>query len=224
MSDRFNAHTLDQPGFATSRRGRLIARWLEVNRIAFDRWEKISDSPRAAVAMFTWAFVEAIFWPIIPEALLLPLAIGAKRKFWRLWLSAATGAAAGGTALYLFAYFWPDLAGAALERMPLFGEARQARVREILGRLGPLAYAFQPYSGIDFKFFGIGGAISGISPLVAIPIFVASRALRMLVAAGIVRISAHFFVRQYRDLSILFALGYVAVFAYGWAAVQFRQF
>jgi membrane protein YqaA with SNARE-associated domain len=191
---------------------------------AFDRWEAISQSFGAGLVMFAWAFAEAIWWPVIPEALLLPLAIGAKRNFWRLLLLAVAGTAAGGTILYLFAYFWPDIAATLLMVMPLYSDARQARVEELLDRLGPLAYAVQPYSGLDFKFFGIGGAVAGIPPWVAVPMFAFSRALRMFLAAGLVRVSAHFFRRQYRDLSVPLAIGYVIVFAYSWAAVQFRQF
>ncbi|MBI4337920.1 MAG: hypothetical protein HY683_08860 [Chloroflexi bacterium] len=196
---------------------------IEVGRGLFDRWETYAHTRRAMGLMFIWAFAEAVWWPVVPEALLLPLALGGRRAFWRLLLASALGSAAGGTLLYLLTYLRPDAGAALLPHLPLFSEARQSRVEGWLGRYGARAFLAQPYSGIDFKFFGVAGAMAGIPPWTVIPLSLVARAARMLASAGLVWLSGRYLRRYYRDFFLPVAMGYVVLFAYNWYLVQFRM-
>ena len=75
--------------------------------ITYDRWSHFAKSSRAVAIMFVWAFAEAIWWPVIPDGLLVPLAIGARRRFWVVLLASVLGSALGGTLLYLLLYSSP---------------------------------------------------------------------------------------------------------------------
>jgi hypothetical protein len=46
--------------------------------------------------MFAWAVAEATAWPIIPDALLVPMAAGARRRFYVPLDAAVAGMALGG--------------------------------------------------------------------------------------------------------------------------------
>ena len=61
-----------------------------LSRQAFSGWEHFACSRRGTALMFTWAAAESTVWPIIPDFLLLPIAVahGGVRTFpWspRFW-------------------------------------------------------------------------------------------------------------------------------------------
>ncbi|MGE4606957.1 MAG: hypothetical protein AAEJ52_09475, partial [Myxococcota bacterium] len=49
--------------------------FLEQSRAAFDRWEGFARSRAGLSVLFVWALAEATVWPIIPDALLVPMVV-----------------------------------------------------------------------------------------------------------------------------------------------------
>lgn len=71
-----------------------------------------TERPSAAVALFVLAFAESSFFPIPPDVLLIPLVLGARKRWFRLALLVTTASALGG----MFGYFigwklWWTLSG-----------------------------------------------------------------------------------------------------------------
>jgi len=164
---------------------------------AWDSWERFSASRLGTALMLLWAAAEAIAWPIIPDFLLVPMAAGNRRCFYRPLAAAIAGAAIGGTLFYLFAFWAPSQAAAFAEH-------------------GAAAFVYQPLSGIPFKVWAIAGGSEGIKPWQSIPIFVVARGLRMTVFATIARVAAGLFSGFFREFSLFLLAIYLVLFFYGW--------
>jgi 1-acyl-sn-glycerol-3-phosphate acyltransferase len=165
--------------------------------------------------MFVWAFSEAVAWPIIPEFLLVPMAAGNRRRFYVTLAASIAGSALGGAALYLLAFAHPAAALVYLAHLPLTGQGASEVQREFAQK-GAGAFLSQPLSGIPFKVWAVVGASRHVSPLVAIPIFVVARSVRMAVFATIGRVAAGLFTSFFRDFSLFLLAIYLPLFFYGW--------
>ncbi len=64
----------------------------------------LSESPAAPWWLFAVAFAEASFFPIPPDALLIPMALARPRRAWRFAAIATGGSVLGGMAGYLIGY------------------------------------------------------------------------------------------------------------------------
>jgi 1-acyl-sn-glycerol-3-phosphate acyltransferase len=184
-------------------------------REAWDWWERAAPSRAANAFMFAWALAEAIFWPIVPEFLLVPLAAGNRRRFYVPLTASIAGSAVGAATLYLFAYRQPGAATAFLSVLPLSGHGYRAIAALLLVR-GPAGYLAQPLSGIPSKVWVIAGAVEGMSPFRAIAVMVAARGLRMAVVATIARVFAGAFLGFLRDYSLIVFAVYLVVFFWFW--------
>jgi membrane protein YqaA with SNARE-associated domain len=173
--------------------------------------------------MFAWATAEAIVLPIVPEFLLLALVIEGRNNFWRLWLASALGSALGIAVLFLLVYLWPEGGAALLTHLPFIGEARMSRVEGYLRDYGLMAFFLQPWTGIDYKFFGIVGATHGMAPWLVIPVAALARGLRMLIASGVACLAGRWFARYCRNLFLPLVLGYLAAFGWFWYLVQLAR-
>jgi membrane protein YqaA with SNARE-associated domain len=189
-------------------------------RVAFDWWERFASTRRASVLLFAWALAEATFWPIIPDFLLVPLAVGMSvaggRRFYLPLACAISGAALGGTIMFLLAYLAPNEALAKLRYLPFVRDAQIHTVSAQLATDGPLAFFVQPWSGIQFKVWGIVAGAQGIAPWQAIPAFIVARGLRMALFATLARLLAARFTGFVRDNSIFLAGIYVVLFFFSW--------
>ena len=190
------------------------------NRAAFDRWQVFCSSRSGLLAMFLWAAAEATFWPIIPDGLLFPMAIGRHRKYWHLLGAAILGSTAGGILIYVFAYFMPDTALSVLPHLPVVQTFMIEKASEALNEQGVMAFWTQPWSGVSFKIYALVGGAQGIDPIQALSLSVAARGLRMLVSSAVPRLLARWFPKFFRDFWIYFLLAYLIVFAYGWVTTQ----
>lgn len=193
---------------------------LVLSRSLYDRWQAFAHSRKAEALMFLWAAAEAIIFPIIPEFFLLALMVGGRRNFWRLFAASALGSVLGMVVLYILVYVWPQVGTGLLSTLPFATPNRLDKVNGYLDRFGVLAFFVQPWTGIDFKFFGIQGALANMAPWLALPLAVVSRAMRMFLAGGVVWVSARLFPWYYRNLFPLLAAGYIGIFGYMWYLVQ----
>lgn len=183
---------------------------------AFDRWERFASGRRGARLMFLWALAEAVVWPVIPDALLVPVVAGNRRRFRIPLLAAVCGSALGGVLLMLGATWWPATALTFLEHLPLVTDRQIQTASAHLANDGATAFLLQPWSGVPFKVWGVMAAVQGISLWPAIPLSIAARAFRMTVVAFAARLTAHLLPNFLRDFSLYVLAIYLVLFAYGW--------
>jgi membrane protein YqaA with SNARE-associated domain len=71
----------------------------------YDRVLQLAASPYAAWWLALVAFAEASFFPIPPDALLIPMALAQPRKAWRFALICTVGSVVGGALGYTIGYY-----------------------------------------------------------------------------------------------------------------------
>ncbi len=202
------------------RDARPAGRWLALNRAAFDRWEPFSHSRAGSIAMFLWAVAEATFWPIVPDALLIPLAAGAHRRYGRVLAATVLGMALGGIGIYLFAFYAPQTAEGLLPRLPVIQPFMLTAANLALDQQGAFAFVTQPWSGVSFKVYAILGGARGLNPLLVIPLFIAGRALRMLVDSALTAWLVSHFPQVFRDYWLAWVLIYLVALGAIWVKTQ----
>jgi len=185
-------------------------------RAVFDWWERFASDWRGAALMFTWALAEATVWPIIPDFLLVPMAVGNRRRFYVPLCAAITGSALGGTAIFLFALSAPSQASHFLQHLPLVNDSQIAHAQEQLAAHGAAAFLTQPWSGVSFKVWGVLAGVQGLDAWSVIPAFIFARAVRMTLFATLARVVAGLFTGFIRDFSIFVLAIYLVLFFYGW--------
>jgi membrane protein YqaA with SNARE-associated domain len=182
------------------------------------------------ILVFLWALAEATVWPIMPDAILVPLALARPRSWWRLVLAAALGTTLGGTISYLIGSRWPGRVTAdwsvsersAIERLPLVRPAMVAAADRWLTEDGPRGAWRQPASGIPMKVFARLAGLNRL-PLVSFLLWaVTARSVRFTVAAGGAVLLSRLFrphvARWYWPLTLLWTV----IFGVGlWRAVAF---
>ncbi len=186
------------------------------NRAAFDRWQAFCESARGQQVMFLWAFCEAIFFPVIPDALLVPMAAGGRGKYWRILGAAVLGSALGGIITYLFSYHAPVPAQAVLLHLPMIQGFMLVNVQSALDQQGLAAFWTQPWSGISYKIYAVLAAGRGWNPLWVIPISIVARALRMFVNSAIVALATRWVPNFFRNFWLYLVITYIILFFYGW--------
>ncbi|GAC1435386.1 MAG: hypothetical protein NVSMB65_09360 [Chloroflexota bacterium] len=165
--------------------------------------------------MVAWAIAEATVWPIIPDALLVPLSIADRRRYYIRLAAAVAGMALGGIGLYLFAYEAPQRALFLLRHLPLVGNKHIAIAHASLAAHGAAAFLIQPWSGVPFKVWAIEAGVEGIPPVLAIPTFIVARGLRMALISTLARLFAGWFAGLVRDAFLLLVTIYVLLFSLG---------
>ena len=70
----------------------------------YDRIIALSASPAAPLWLFGIAFAEASFFPVPPDALLIPMVLARPVRAWRLALICTLGSVTGGALGYLIGY------------------------------------------------------------------------------------------------------------------------
>jgi len=195
--------------------------FLEQSRAAFDRWEGFARSRAGLAVLFVWALAEATVWPIIPDALLVPMVVGARRAFPRLWLAAVTGSTLGGVALYLFALQAPGVALDLLKQLPAVrprDAGPSGRSPGGTGAAGVLDTAVDR----DFRKDLRGpGRRPGPGPLARHANIHRRAGLSQGGEWGGVSALLAWRLRRFlRDFSLLLAVAYLVLFGYGWWATQ----
>lgn len=103
--------------------------------------------------VFLWAAAEATVWPLMPDALLVPLAAIQPWKEWQLIPHAMAGCALGGFISYAAAMRPGALA--ILQRLPFVRAAMIQQCRVWLNSEGAAGVCRQPLSMVPFKIFAV---------------------------------------------------------------------
>jgi membrane protein YqaA with SNARE-associated domain len=146
---------------------------------------KWAAHPRAALALFLIAFVEASFFPIPPDVLLIALCLARpKRSLWYA-LVAAAGSVSGGLLGYFIGWsVWQGIDTWAFAHLSFLGftQGNFYRVQELYRGNAFLALFGAAFSPIPYKVFTIAAGVFGVG----LPVFVLASSVGRLGRFGLV--------------------------------------
>ena len=180
------------------------------------RWSLAkAGHPRAPAWLTGVAFAEASFFPIPPDVLLIPLAIGKPKRSW--WFAALCTAdsvlgAAGGYAIGAGLY---EAVGEPI--LHFYGySAEYARLGELYDSNLILTLGTAGFTPIPFKVFTIAAGGFGVSLPAFMAISAVSRGARFFIVAGLIRVFGpqirDFIERHFNWLSLALAAAIVGGF------------
>jgi membrane protein YqaA with SNARE-associated domain len=177
-----------------------------------------ADRPGGTWALFGIAFAEASFFPIPPDVLLIPLALGRVRRSLWFALVCTAGSVTGAIAGYAIGAFLFSSIGQPI--LELYDGRDQF---EHLGRLFDanllLTLGTAGFTPIPFKVFTIAAGAFGVSFPAFVAISALSRGGRFFLVAGLIRLFGapiRAFIERYFNLVtiafvILLVLGFLGV-------------
>jgi membrane protein YqaA with SNARE-associated domain len=137
--------------------------------------------PEALVAL--WAVGEATVQPIMPDAIIVPLALARPESWWRLSLAAMLGSTVGGGASNWLGRRAGTAVPKTIGRLLLVRPAMVAATDRWLTTEGPRGAVRQPLTGVPFKVFARLAGARGLPLRRFLAWAVAARGARFLVAA-----------------------------------------
>ncbi|MBI2568127.1 MAG: DedA family protein [Candidatus Schekmanbacteria bacterium] len=166
-----------------------------------------AETPCGIWALALISFIESSIFPIPPDVLLIPLVLGARRKWWRLALCCTAASVAGGMLGYAIGWGAWETVGQAIVRF-YHGEATMERIRIIYAEWGFLGVFGAALTPIPYKIFTIASGVFAFP----IPSFllasVLGRATRFFAVAGLLYLFGEplkrFIDRYFNVLSVLF--------------------
>ena len=210
---RIGTPVAPDPDTARTEVARLAA---EPAPVPDSRWrqrvERLAPAPTGVALVATWAFAEAVAWPLLPEMALFVLAVAAPRAGLRLVPTAVLASMAGGLCTLAMG------ASGAAAPAPLVTDRMRAEVAAQVRYEGAEAVRHQPLSGIPFKVYAAEAGRAGADPLHFVGTAVEVRGLRIAaVGAGCAGIGLA--LRRARHLYPAVVLAGIALFATGLALV-----
>jgi len=174
-----------------------------------------AESPYGSAALFVLAFVEASFFIVPPDVLLIALCIGKPRRSLHFAALCTLGSVLGGSFGYLIGHHLYELIGRPIIDFYDAHEAFQ-RVGELYRANLVLALGTAGFTPIPYKVFTIAAGAFAVPFLPFLVISAVSRAARFFLVAGLIRVFGpqirNFIDRYFNLLSVVFVVLLVAGF------------
>ena len=155
-------------------------------RSIYTRMLALSASPRAPLWLALIAFAEASFFPLPPDALLVPMVLARPRRAWMLAAICTAGSVLGGCLGYLIGAELLDRLAMPILRA-YHAEAALGNFQAMYGRWGLWVILVKGLTPIPYKLVTIASGAAHFN----FPIFVAasivSRGARFFLEAGLLR-------------------------------------
>lgn len=179
-----------------------------------------ADRPGGGWALFGISFAEASFFPIPPDVLLIPLALGRPRRAFWFALVCTAGSVLGAIGGYVIGSFLFASIGQPI--LDLYGAVDQY---DELGRMYNenllLTLGTAGFTPIPFKVFTIAAGAFGVAFVPFVVVSALSRSARFFLVSGLIRVFGdpirEFIERWFNLLSILF----VVLLVGGFLAIRF---
>jgi len=177
-----------------------------------------ADRPGGTWALFGIAFAEASFFPIPPDVLLIPLALGRVRRSLWFALVCTAGSVLGAIGGYAIgAFLFASIGRPILELYD--GVDQFAHLGQLFDENLLLTLGTAGFTPIPFKVFTIAAGAFGVSFPAFVAISALSRGARFFLVAGLIRLFGEpirkFIERYFNLLTIAFVvllvLGFLAV-------------
>jgi len=130
-----------------------------------------ADSPYGAIALFILAFAESSFFPVPPDALLIALILGARKKAFRFALICTIGSISGAVLGYLIGhYLWwspnnefSSVAGFFFNNFPGFTEKMFYRIQDLYNQFNFWIVFTAGFTPLPYKVFTVSAGAFNIS-------------------------------------------------------------
>ena len=149
----------------------------------YDRVKALADSPYAEAALAAVAFAESSFFPIPPDILLAPMALGEPRRAWRFALIATIASVAGGMLGYAIGALLYDTLGQWLVNLYGYG-AKMEAFKQTYAEWGWLVILVKGVTPIPYKLVTITSGLLGYNFPLFVALSVVTRGARFFLVAG----------------------------------------
>jgi 1-acyl-sn-glycerol-3-phosphate acyltransferase len=167
---------------------------------------------RSATA-FGWAVAEAVLWPLMPEAALVPLAAATPAAWWQLATASILGSSLGGAVGHaLGRRGW---SGWLLGHAPLVLPAMVGAADAWLADEGARGVLHQPLSGVPYKVFALRAGARGVPLAPFLGWAACGRGARFLAACGAAALAGSALPDRLRDHPLPLLAVWSVVFGVG---------
>ena len=163
-------------------------------RTLYHRVLALAASPRAPLWLAVISFAESSFFPLPPDALLVPMAIARPDRAWRLALICTIASVLGGIFGYYIGYALFDVLAAPLLRAYHY-EAAFARFKDTYAEWGLWVILVKGMTPIPYKLVTIASGAASFN----FPLFVAASVVTRGARFFLVATLLHFYGEQVRD-------------------------
>jgi membrane protein YqaA with SNARE-associated domain len=146
----------------------------------------LAASPRAGWWLFGIAFAEASFFPVPPDALLIPMALARPDRAWRLAAICLVGSVIGGALGYLIGYTVFDQLARPLIELYGYGD-RFAAFQALYARWGLWVILVKGLTPIPYKIVTIASGAAGFNFWMFMAASVVTRGARFFIVAALLR-------------------------------------
>ncbi len=156
--------------------------WL---RAIYDWVLGFAERPEGERALFLIAFAEASFFPIPPDLLLIPLAVGAPGKALRFAAVCTVGSVLGAMLGYLLGLQFYEVLGRRI--IEFYGaQGGYQQTRELYQNWDAIAVAVAGFTPIPYKVFTIAAGVFHINFLTFLLASLLSRGARFFLVGGLI--------------------------------------
>jgi membrane protein YqaA with SNARE-associated domain len=153
-------------------------------RRLYDWTINLSASPNAPWALATVSFVESSFFPIPPDALLIPMCLAQRRRCWIYALSCTIASVLGGFLGYAIGYFLMESLGAWIVSAYGYGEKIEV-FQQSYQEWGLWIILIKGLTPIPYKLVTIASGAADFNLLVFALASIATRGARFFLIAGL---------------------------------------
>jgi membrane protein YqaA with SNARE-associated domain len=174
-----------------------------------------AESPYGSAALFVLAFVEASFFLVPPDVLLIALCVGQPKRSLYFAAICTAGSVLGGIFGYLIGYQLFELIGQPIIDFYNAGEAFQ-RVGDLYAANLVLALGTAGFTPIPYKVFTIAAGAFAVPFVLFVVVSAVSRGARFFLVSGLIRIWGpqirDFIDRYFNVLTVVFVVALVLGF------------
>ena len=121
---------------------------------------ELAGKRHASWALFGVAFAESSFFPVPPDAMMVPMVLATPKKWWKLALVCSAGSVVGGMFGYAIGAFLYQTIGTWL--MQIYGLTNQVEhFRELYGHYGAAIIIIKGFTPLPYKLVTIASGLAG---------------------------------------------------------------
>ena len=144
---------------------------------------RLARHPKAPWYLFILSFAESSFFPIPPDVMLIPMALGNPKKWWRLAAITTAASVLGGVAGYLIGVLAFELVEPLLHQMNYWD--KYLHVKEIMTEFGVLFVFVAAFTPVPYKLITIASGVLSLNPFLFIVASIIGRGARFFMVAGL---------------------------------------